>query len=228
MQKSFGFFGAVAAVMLSGSSHGQTDPMQPSLVGGGASDEHGLQLGLRAGYGVPLGSAANNATGGGSLNQSDLIKGMIPLWADVGYRFNPNWYLGGFFQFGIGFAPSNCNDCTLNDLRFGINIHYHLMPSETFDPWIGIGGGYEITNFSQGPASGNFKGFEFGNAQLGLDFKVAPTFSVGPFVAFTIAQYSDASVSIPGFPSQGTSITNKAIHEWLAFGLRGAFNLNLD
>src|SRR5215813_5252233 len=89
MQKSFGFFGALAALMLSGSSSGQIDPSQPTLIG---AEEYGFQFGVRSGYAIPLGSAYGPAgqTGGGA-DFKDLIKGMIPIWGDVGYRFNPNW-----------------------------------------------------------------------------------------------------------------------------------------
>src|SRR5262249_55000727 len=136
MQKSFGFFGALAALMLSGSSSGQIDPSQPTLIGG-ASEEHGLQFGVRSGYAIPLGSAYGPIAGQPSTTDfKDEIKGMIPIWADVGYRFNPNWYLGGFFQFGFGLVPSNseCSlagvSCSENDLRFGLNLHYHFLPEE--------------------------------------------------------------------------------------------------
>jgi hypothetical protein len=196
---------------------------------------HGLELGVRVGYGVPFG------TSGDTTSMSDAIKGMIPFWADVGYRIDSNWYLGGFFQFGLGLLPSNaqqagCNiqgvSCSENNLRFGVNVHYHILPNQTLDPWVGIGAGYEILNISasaQGiSTSVSTRGFEFGNAQLGLDYKVSSAFGVGPFVTFTIAQFSDLSASLNGQDVQGVGITNKKIHEWLIFGLRGVFDLSFD
>ncbi len=221
----------VIAIVLIGRAVLAQEPNMPATGPSGSetSDANGIELGVRVGYGIPLGSAAQNA------KWSDGIRGMIPFWFDVGYRIDPNWYLGGFFQFGLGFVPSGqCTSgqsCSENDLRFGLNVHYHFLPAETFDPWIGLGAGYEIWNFSVSAAgvsgSAQLKGFEFGNAQLGLDYKFSPAFAVGPFVTFTIAQFSDQSGSAPGFSSSG-SIDNKAIHEWLIFGLRGVFDLTLD
>lgn len=233
MTKGFGFLGAVIGVMLAGSAIAQIDPSFTTV----GTEEHGFQLGLRSGYGIPLGSAFGLPPGQtGSTDLKDGIKGMIPIWADVGYRFDPNWYLGGFFQFGIGLLPSNSGctggvSCSENDLRFGLNIHYHFLPAESLDPWVGVGAGYEILNIkvSQGGSnlSTSLRGFEFGNLQLGLDFKLGPTFAIGPFAAFTIAQYSEGSATVGG-TTQSASIDNKKIHEWLVFGLRGVFNLNID
>ncbi len=221
----------VIAIVLIGRAVLAQEPNMPATGPSGSetSDAQGIELGVRVGYGIPLGSAAQNA------KWSDQIKGMIPFWFDVGYRIDPNWYVGGFFQFGLGFVPSGlCTtglSCSENDLRFGLNVHYHFLPAETFDPWIGLGAGYEIWNYNVSAAgvsgSAQLKGFEFGNAQLGLDYKFSPTFAVGPFVTFTVAQFSDQSGSVAGFSSSG-SIDNKAIHEWLIFGLRGVFDLTLD
>lgn len=215
------------------------EPNLPATGPGSSSqtDFHGIELGVRAGYGVPLGKAGDNT------NLSDQVKGMVPLWVDLGYRFDPNWYFGGFFQYGFGFVPSIASapgapcsiagvSCSVNDLRFGLNVHYHFRPAETFDPWLGVGAGYEILNLS-GSATGvsvsaSTRGFEFGNVQLGLDFKISPAFGVGPFAAFTIAQFSDNSASLNGRDLNAPGYTNKSIHEWLIFGARGVFDILLD
>jgi hypothetical protein len=120
----------------------------------------------------------------------------------------------------------------VNDLRFGLNAHYHFLPAETFDPWLGVGAGYEIMNLSASApgasVSASTRGFEFGNVQLGLDFKISPAFAVGPFATFTIAQFSDISASLNGQDVPTGGYTNKGIHGWLIFGVRGVFDLLLD
>jgi opacity protein-like surface antigen len=216
----------VALVVVAGSAFAQA-PAPPPSDSMSASDS-GISLGLRAGYGVPLGTATGVT---GAPNISSSIAGTIPLWADVGYRFASNWYIGGFFQYGIGILASNVcatgTSCTNYDMRFGLNAHYHFMPGQMLDPWVGIGAGYEILSTTVTPTGGtgvtsNVRGFEFGNAQVGLDWMATPSLGVGPFVAFTVAQYTDASVG-----SVSASITNKSIHEWLLFGLRGVFNIGI-
>ena len=225
----------VAVVMMAAAAFAQ-EPNMPATgpTGSGPSELSGIELGVRVGYGLPLGTAYGVA-GFSNTKMSDLISGMIPFWADVGYRIDPNWYVGGFFQFGLGFVPSSvCSGitCSENDLRFGLDVHYHFLPAGTFDPWVGIGAGYEIFNLNassilgvSGSASTN--GWEFGNAQLGLDYKFSPEVDVGPFVTFTVAQFANTSASVQGV-SVSQSIANKTIHEWFIFGLRGVFDLTLD
>ncbi len=213
----------------------------------GESGSSGIEIGVRAGYGVPLGNAygVRDLTTGTVQNAklSDQIKGMVPLSIDLGYRFDPNWYLGGFFQYGIGFVPSNAGcsgiSCSTSDLRFGLTVQYHFLPTQMLDPWVGIGAGYEILNQSLSgtilgvavDASGNVSGFEFGHAQAGVDIALSPMFSIGPFAEFTVGQYSSASGSVTGGGQQASSsasIDDKKIHEWLMFGLRAVTRFSLD
>jgi len=63
-------------------------------------------------------------------------------------------------------------------------------------------------------------GFEFLNLQAGLDYALASGFGFGPFVQFTLGQYSTVDAG-----SQSADITNTALHSWLQFGFRGTLNL---
>ena len=199
----------------------------------------GVEVGLRAGYAIPLGDAAG---GNPSTSLSNVFSGMIPIQVDAGYRFTPNMMVGAFFQYGIasiasgsGSVGAACSQsgvsCSGSDMMFGAQFHYHLMPDQTIDPWAGIGIGYEIANFSAsagGQSAGeSFSGFQFVNLQVGGDYKVMPNLGVGPFVMFSLGEYSGCSFS--GGLSGGGSCTiqNTAMHEWLTFGIRGAYDINL-
>lgn len=190
-----------------------------------ASTIRGLEFGFRAGYGFNL-STCEGCGDPGKL---------IPLWADLGYRIHPNWYVGAFFQYAILQFPDSCQhfaspvSCSGNDLRFGVNVHYHLRPNRRLDPWAGIGAGYEIahweTMYTRDTYSVEFSGFEL-NLQVGLDCRVFRTtadrtlpLGIGPFVALTIAQYSNESAKLSGYSKT---------HEWLMLGVRGVFDLILD
>lgn len=201
----------------------------------------GIELGLRSGYALPLGNAAGG-TGDNSL--SNIYNGVIPIWIDAGYRLNPNIMIGAYFQYGIGLLNTSkaslgggtnggCNasgvSCSGSDMMFGVQAHYHLMPDATFDPWAGIGVGYEIGNVSAsaGNVSGSvsYSGFQFVNVQVGGDYKAMPNLGIGPFVMFSLGQYS--SCSFGGSISGNCSIPNQAMHEWLTLGVRGAYDINL-
>ncbi|MBI2390363.1 MAG: hypothetical protein HYV09_12305 [Deltaproteobacteria bacterium] len=189
--------------------------------------ESGLEVGARVGYGIPMGNAAEGS------KMSDAFNGKIPLWLDVGYRLNRNIYVGGFFQYGIGLMNDDkCKDCSGSVMRFGVNAQYHIMPTQKFDPWVGVGVGYEIATLSSKTtvlgqtfeASSSTKGLEFINLQAGGDYKVSPDFGIGPFLSFSLGQYSSSTVEING-QENSADIEKKAMHQWLILGVRGSFVL---
>ncbi len=158
---------------------------------------------------------------------------MIPLWIDAGFRANPNFYVGIFFQYALAFVNSDQNQecaqagvsCSAKDLRLGLDVHLHLSPGESFDPWLGVGTGYEwlLLDVSSGAVSlsETARGFEFANFQLGGDFSVAPSFSIGPFFTVTLAEYSHLAGPMD------TDLATKAIHGWAMGGVRGVFDIGL-
>lgn len=199
------------------------------------ADDSGFTLALRAGYGIPMGDILVDQGVAESL--SDNISGKIPLWIDVGYRINKAVFVGAYFQYGIGFVNEStafggaCQlgaSCSAYNMRFGIEGIYNFSPDASFAPWAGLGVGYEIANlsaeFAGQKASGTVRGFEYVNLQVGGDYKVSPTFSVGPYVAFSLAQFSEQDVEIPGQPTLSGSIPETAMHEWLQLGVKGTFN----
>jgi outer membrane protein W len=200
----------------------------------------GIEVGLRVGYGIPLG----DADGGANSSLSDGISGQIPIQIDLGYRVIPNLTIGLYGQYGFGFVGDQISDgcdassqisCSAHDIRLGIQAHYHFQPREKLDPWIGLGLGYEWLGISvEGgglEVSTTLHGFEFFNFQAGLDIAVAEHFYIGPVLTLSFAQFSSASVdcssSASGLCGQmfGASgdIDEKALHEWLMIGVRGVY-----
>jgi hypothetical protein len=198
----------------------------------------GIEVGLRSGYAIPMGDAAG---GSPSTSLSNVFSGVIPIWVDAGYRFNPNMMVGAFFQYGIamlntgsGSTLQGCGQngvsCSGSDMMFGAQFHYHLMPDQTIDPWAGVGIGYEIAtaNLSSGNVSGSqsLSGFQFFNLQIGGDYKVMPNLGIGPFVMFSLGSYGNCNTSVGG-QSQSCPNYQSGTHEWLTFGIRGAYDINL-
>jgi outer membrane protein W len=218
-----------------------------------AQSSSGLALGLRAGYAIPMGKEGTVSTTNGSVSSTstdkvaDDISGMVPIWLDVGYRVNPAVYVGAFFQYGFASVNKDHNptcsqgfSCSAHDIAFGANVHYHILPEGQFDPWVGAGLGYELltANVSGSASFGGttvtadatqtLKGFQFLVLEAGGDFKATPAFGVGPFVNFSLGQYSSWSSSVTsGGTTQDESgdVQDKGMHEWLTIGLRGQYDL---
>jgi hypothetical protein len=219
---------------------------------GTASSAHaeGFELGARLGYGIPMGKAEDDD----NSDLSDGISGMIPLQLDVGYRVIPELSIGGYVMYGFGFTGDDisrtCDDadnvvgvtvsCSARDVRLGLQAQYHFLPKKKLDPWLGVGLGYEWLTFgidasgagSERDVSITGKGFEFVNLQGGLDFKVASGLALGPYLSFSVGQYSSTSSSCSGactgFDSSSEDIENKALHQWLLLGIRGTFVVGDD
>jgi outer membrane protein W len=189
-------------------------------------------IGARLGYGIAMGDSQKDA------KLSDGVSGHVPIWLDLGYMVTPNIMLGLYGQYGIGIVGSSMSDicdtpnidCSVSVIRLGIQGQYHLSPAEKFDPWFGLGFGYEwnTLSVSGNGGSGTFgaHGFEFANLQGGFDYKLSPAFGIGPFLSFSLGQYGTTSAGgdLKDLYQDG-SIDNTAIHEWLTFGIRGAFTL---
>lgn len=205
-----------------------------------------FELGFRTGYGIPIGKATDSA----SDEMNELIAGQIPLWVDIGLRFNGHVALGAYFSYGFGILASDMSEacdeleataaaaggdasCSTSDMRLGLQIGYHFAPSADLDPWIAGGIGYEIYSFSLSESVGggsattsiDARGFEYVNLQTGLDFRVAEHFRAGPFLGLTFASYDTLGASCSGDCGLATDrsedIDEQSIHSWLFFGLRG-------
>lgn len=199
----------------------------------------GIEVGVRTGYALPFGDAVGAPSGGQTSALGDMFSGMIPIWVDAGYRLDPNMMIGASFQYGFAMINSSHNpacsqnglSCSGSDVMFGVQLHYHLRPGRTIDPWGGLGVGYELASFGSsgnGQSAGtSFGGFQFVNVQVGGDYKVMPNLGVGPFVMFSLGEYSGCWYSGGAAGGGGCTIHDTAMHEWLTFGIRGAYDINL-
>lgn len=206
----------------------------------------GPQLGLRTGYALGTGGVYSG------LDLNDGSHGALPVILDLGWRAIPELYVGVYGQFGYVFPRENnvsCPtgfDCAVQDWRMGLQVDYHFLPRLSWDPYVGIGAGYEILHNSvtgstpvrlpSGVATGNVdastidRGWEYGALTLGADFRIDRQFGVGPFVTGTMGQYNvhtgnqTVSVGSNQVANGPVSPVEHTWHELFIAGLRGTFN----
>ena len=127
-----------------------------------------------------------------------------------------------YAQYAFGFT--NCGsggDCSAHDWNFGIEAIYNLMPSQFVQPWLGVGFGYEILSRSRDGYDTSHKGLELGNLELGIDFALSKSFTIGPFAAIPVySKFSSVTAS-----GQSNDISNSAVHRWLQAGLKATWHL---
>ncbi|HEY3593913.1 MAG TPA: hypothetical protein VGL13_08565 [Polyangiaceae bacterium] len=234
MQASVRWTTAAALVFASSAAFAQSQvgPAPSDDAGGRPSASgRGFSLGLRIGYGWPLGLLAK----GEDLDAN--VANMVPVWLDAGYRLSRELYLGGYASFGFAsVADAACPSilsCSASDLRFGVNAHLHLgnliglIGVAPIDPWVGLGVGYETTSikleFNGTTATETDRGFELGNLQLGVDWTSFGALRVGGFFTLTLAQYSSRTIDDVTGSSDHTP--DRALHLWLILGVRGQYDL---
>jgi hypothetical protein len=189
----------------------------------------GPEFGLRFGYAVPFGDVLGGGNTAPDVGLRDVVSAGIPLTLELGYRFAPDFYggvsVGYGYLFTTGCDPSA--NCTGHDVRLGLDLRFHLAPTRTLDPWIGVGVGYEWLTLSASSGGQDqdltVRGFEFLNLQLGADLFVSPVFRIGPFALFSFGRYTDATASSALLTTAG-ELADKRVHEWLVLGLRAAFS----
>jgi opacity protein-like surface antigen len=192
--------------------------------------ESGFALGARVGYAIPNGTLAKDQLLQGRNDLSKFASGMFPVIADIGYRFSPRFYLGGYFQYGFlstsGELCAGATGCSSSgsDLRMGASVRFNASPYARFDPWVGAGVGYEILSLSisEGATTtdATVRGFEFVNLQVGGDFHVLPNLAIGPLVSLAVGQYGSYDISRNGSSSTSGDFSQTGLHEWLIVGGR--------
>ena len=212
----------------------------------GGSNVH---LAVRTGFGVPLGTYAEQRSLAG-FRETDVnalgddTYGAIPLWLDAGYRLTPKLMLGAYFMYGVvlpktaesgdplgGGCPEGF-DCFASGVRLGIQAQYRFLLSPTLEPWLGIGLGYEwVSSRLEGQAFGipldastSYSGPDLLHVQGGVDFRLGRVIGLGPFMALSAMQYTSCSLELSGDASS-CQLDEKGWHGWLMLGVRGSAEL---
>ncbi len=192
------------------------------------TDHPGVDLAVRVGYAIPFGDVDGDR---GSL--SGRVSGAVPFIIEAGYRFDRHFTLGPYFQYAIAQIEENANTgCTNNTncsgwvVRAGLEGLYHLDLKSVIAPWVGLGFGYEWTNYTGNVGnvgvSASANGWEFINLQAGGDFRLGQTTTLGPFISFAVARYGNEAGALGGLTSS-SDVANPSVHEWLQIGARLGF-----
>jgi hypothetical protein len=193
--------------------------------------DSGLVLAGRLGYGFPNGDVA---TGEPDVppRMSDTWSGKIPIWLELGYRFNGLVRAGLYLEL----APTMVSDsacpadvsCSAADVRVGLDVQFHFMPHQQIDPWLGLGFGAEFLTYHQslpGPDyDERWSGWELPMIEGGLDMPLAPRFSLGPYMALSFSQFNRRRVTQDNVTTEFTP-SGESTHSWFQVGIKGTFAL---
>ena len=232
----------LALPALASAQYDPNRPPQPRRQHAGVRDQ-GINLSARLGFGVPSGDTSDDRDASGQKidpSLDDLVRHKVPIWLELGYRFNPAVW-GGLY---LELAPAKTDrdfcvagrDCSSSDVRFGVDMQLHFAPYANIDPWLGVGLGMEFLavkaydssiSDALNPRVSKFTwaGLELPLLEAGLDLAVSPRATIGPYVAWSIAYYTRYGVESPGYPDLDGSLDDRAIHTWFQIGVKGTLKL---
>jgi hypothetical protein len=188
-----------------------------------------VSLGLRLGYSKATGNV------GGDTSMDDWVGSQVPIQADVLLRVAPKLSVGAYASYGFGSGGGHvsaiCDQsgvtCSLGVLRLGVQGVYEFTPGSVA-PWIGAGIGWEWNSLHAKDSSGSvgitYGGFEALNLQGGFDWKLSPSFSLGPFLMVSVGWYERVNLTNGGFGVSST-VGDNSFHGWNQIGFRGRFDL---
>jgi len=208
-------------------AQGSNEPTQPDGATVPAREKK-FKLGLSAGYGTPFGAISP----GDTLDQ--IGDHEIPIALDAGYMVSKHLLLGVYGQYGL--IGGNCDpssSCSVHDIHVGIEGQYHFEPGKPIDPWVGLGVGYESLSYSASSGADTrslrFSGVELARVQVGVDFKLADAFTLGPVLSGSIDESSRLHFESKGngFPPNAgdEDVQSARPHGWLTIGVKGSFGI---
>lgn len=171
-----------------------------------------VSLGLRLGWAIGQGNV-DDETG-----MAEWISSTVPLQADLLVRVAPRLSVGLYGAYGFGRAGGDVSprceqagaSCTLAVVRLGVQGTYELAgPGST--RWLAAGFGYERSSVHQEqggnePLDVANAGLEVVNVQAGLDWRMAPGLSLGPFGMLSAGFYG--------------AVKDDSFHMWAQLGVR--------
>ena len=109
--------------------------------------------------------------------------------------------------------------------RLGLEVQYHFKPSETLNPWLGYGAGFEsatqsIDDREQGYSETTaLSGYTYAQLSGGFDLR-KKTVGFGPYAELALGRFTQTSTEVNGVETASGDIADPAWHAWLSLGFR--------
>ncbi len=203
-------------------------PAGARAAGPSASNEDGILFGVRGGWALPSGEIAPGE------KLKDLAESKLPLWLEVGYRFNGHVRAEIYFELAPMSLASPCPDgaaCSAFDVRSGLALHLHPAPRSWLDPWVGFGFGIEYLQATTPVPGGGVAAWELSwyglevPVEAGFDLAFSDVFTLGPYASVSFGQFTSASAKPPGGATSSGAIDKRATHGWGQAGLKMTLKL---
>jgi hypothetical protein len=190
----------------------------------------GFQAALRSGLQLPWGEVSD--TEGDEI--SARYGWQVPIVIDVGFKLTKPWFIGAYGGVGYGsigsgnVAEQACSapgvTCSTLSYQLGVQVQYHVAPSDRLNPWFGLGGGYEW--FRQELRASDYSeeqetsGLALLKALLGLDYRYRELFGFGPVIELSLGRFQATRTFVDGERTHEGPVEPGAWHGFLTLGAR--------
>jgi len=199
----------------------------PPAAGADASmtEPRRLRVSAELGFAFPFGSLEQEAP------VSDVVRGVVPLGLEVGWRVQSSIFILAFGQYSFG-VPKLCatsSDCIASlghDIALGLGGRFVLPRAGPVQPEGRLGFGYEWfeSELSDHGATSarRYRGPILASLEASGNFGPEDR-TIGVFASFSAGLFTHRGLDTPAF-SSSAGIDHKGIHFWLGLGIRGALS----
>jgi len=206
----------VAAALLSAPLYAQeVTASSPSTL---RAADNALEITLGAGYAQGFGDIGAN-----QRNLTDQSSAGGELQLGVGYRINPNFMVGTYGSGSVHATGDYTTGGNVYTATAGLQTNYHFLPTETWDPWIGVGSGWRALwiNHANG-GTDTRHGLDIARVTAGVDYRVNSQFALSPYVGAGVTTFLTQELAADrGF----SNVSSPKASVWIFGGLQGRFDV---
>ena len=180
--------------------------------------DNALEIMLGAGYAQGFGDI-----GAGQRNLTDQSSAGGELQLGVGYRINPNLMVGAYGSGSMHATGDFTSGGNIYTATAGAQANYHFLPSEAWDPWIGLGSGWRTLLIKQATGGTDARhGLDIARLTAGVDYRVNSQFAVSPYAGAGLTTFLTQELAgAQGFDN----VRSPNVNVWVFGGIQGRFDL---
>jgi hypothetical protein len=161
--------------------------------------------------------------GTGLPSLSDLGYAGGGFQVGVGYRLDPHLMIGVYGsadQFSHGRSVDT--SASLYSATGGIEVNWHLMPREEWDPYLGLGTGWRGYWVGMDRGTTSLNGWQIARADLGVDIRFSQGVAIAPVMGIDLSTFFTQELAgQTGFYNVGTPELNTFVYA----GILGRFDI---
>lgn len=187
---------------------------------GATAPEGAFEIVTGVGYSQGFGGISDARVAG----LHDLGGAGLATQIGLGYRINPRFMVGVYTEldhYSLGDAPPSGS--AISGMAAGVQMQYHFMPFNQFDPWVGVGTGwrgYWVRNDNLPTHS--LHGIDFVRAQVGLSYPIAPWLNLGPVVGASMTMFLSEKRS---YQTDFANVDDPRLNTFVSAGIGGRFDI---